>query len=51
MTWLEFKLAVTALGVKDEDTIFFIDVHMPDKIGGKVEKEQAYLGWQIYNEF
>lgn len=31
MTWAEFKRAVEACGVKDEDTLWFIDWHTGDE--------------------
>lgn len=30
MTWKEFKERAEKLGVKDEDEIFYIDIHLPE---------------------
>lgn len=43
MEWKEFKKRVEEAGVKDDDDIFFIDVHLPYKI----EAHKDDLGWVI----
>jgi hypothetical protein len=39
MTWGEFKRAMDAEGVGDEEDIFYIDIHMPSGIDvGRVDR-------------
>ena len=32
MTWKEFKNQAESDGIKDNDEIFYIDIHLPDEI-------------------
>ena len=44
MNWKEFKQWVEKQGVKDDDTIFYIDTY-PDQYG--MEASDNGLGWEI----
>lgn len=47
MTWKEFKEEAERMGMKDDDEVWFIDIHGLDG-NFKVEEDPA-LGWQIWS--
>ncbi|HLJ73184.1 MAG TPA: hypothetical protein VKU62_01265 [Thermoanaerobaculia bacterium] len=53
MTWKEFKAKIEALGVKDDDEIWYVDLPKTTADSIRAEKDKTFpeLGWAISDVF